>query len=690
MTAEEAEQLVEETISRTENLKMKRIAITGSIGKTTVREMITCIVEGSMKTIHTPGSANSTQAVSRTLLKADESTECAVMECGTGGSRGIISRCSRMIRPDVAIVTMIGTSHIGNFGSREAIFDAKIRILDGLRPDGTILLNMDDDLLLKADVKRHHCVMVSRSNPDADVYAKDTAAENGSTSFTACFRSSKDNGSKGNTGKENAVGPDCVPVILHEMAPVNVRNALFAMKAAELVGIDHETAAKRLSGYRTSGIRQNLTRMNGAEIILDCYNASEESIHAALDFMDHLDIGGSPRNLRIALIGDVLELGKYTIPIHQKIGDDLNASRADLIILYGDGVAYIPPRITDSHKVALRFSRNERGQLTEYLARTVHAGDLLLVKGSHGMNLAEVVKDAFSEAVNGTVRHAASPVQSRTAFLQTARRRGQELGLGQFRFTMPSGLSGTDRLSAEDCLKLLAAAYRIPVLHRIWEKDAGTIMIQRSGETVKEKMDRPVSHIHFPAQYRAAAVMTGSWSEGKRRQRNFCAIVTDQKGRNIALVTMRSSSEEQREAAVLKLLNLSELFLDGRQDAGHGTWQADNAIPFDEAEACMSCLLPDDPQQEHELLYCKKEKEPLCPASLEKLLTALTASDYLRDPEQKIVVLPCDLQSGSGSFVQEGDVLTVRSLLAGMLTGSSNTCAMALARAAGEEILRAG
>lgn len=345
-------------------LGAKVIGVTGSVGKTTTKEMISAVLETVFVTQHTEKNYNNDIGVPITVLDLRPDCEAAVIEMGMNHA-GEISYLSQIARPDVAVITCIGTAHIGNLGSRENICRAKLEILDGMDADGTVILNGDDDLLQKAETGRR--TLFFGLGEACDLRAEEIREEDGVTRFTAV-----------GLGKR-------FPVVLPVAGVHNVRNALSAILVGLVCGAEPEQIVRGLAGFRNTGNRQNIYEQDGYTVIADCYNAGPESMAASLSVL----AGRKTAGKRIAVLGDMLELGEHGPEAHRRVGE-IAAQCADLVLAYGPLSAGIAEAAGEKGR---HFDSREA--MTAALREAAQPGDVLLFKGSHGMHLEKVLEAFF-------------------------------------------------------------------------------------------------------------------------------------------------------------------------------------------------------------------------------------------------------------------------------------------------------
>lgn len=348
------------------------VAVTGSVGKTTTKEMTACVLSEKFQTLKTEKNLNNEIGLPKTLLRLTGEHGAAVVEMGMNHF-GEISRMSRCAHPSIAIITNIGFSHIENLGSQEGILRAKLEILEGMDEDAPLIINADDPMLLplKKTLSRPVYTFSTAGNP-ADVTAEDIHEENGVTTFTVCYN-----------------GNRCLAV-LPAIGEHNVKNALAAFLTGILTGMDIQEILCGIAKYQPTGMRQNIMEKNGQTVIADCYNASPDSMRAGLGVL-----GGYPcTGRRIAVLGDMLELGEHSGRLHAMVGEMVKNAGIDMLFCYGEASGQIAEN-AGSH-VAV-YHTCDADDLTEKLRKTVQEGDCIFFKASHGMHLENVISRLYGE-----------------------------------------------------------------------------------------------------------------------------------------------------------------------------------------------------------------------------------------------------------------------------------------------------
>ena len=352
----------------------KMIGVTGSVGKTTTKEFCYAVLSAFGKTLKTEGNQNNEIGLPNTLFRLEPDTEYAVVEMGMS-NLGEIERLARCARPNAGIITMVGVSHLESLGTRENILKAKLEICAGL-PDGAPLaLNADNDLLPTAKIPpRLRPVRFGIDAENADVRAVDIAPAGTGTSFTL-------------VDKEFGKFEVTIPTAGRH----TVYDALAAYAAATRLGLDAARAAAALADYRTTGMRQNIVEKQGVTVIEDCYNASPDSMKAALSVLHDLPVQGR----RIALLGDMLELGDATETGHRQTGEWAAGAGVDLLIAYGS-LSTAMAEAAKAKEVSVIHCQTAQ-EVVQCLQQNVHPGDALLAKASHAMGLEDVLQKFYAE-----------------------------------------------------------------------------------------------------------------------------------------------------------------------------------------------------------------------------------------------------------------------------------------------------
>lgn len=342
------------------------IAVTGSVGKTSTKDVIASVVSSKYKTLKTEGNNNNNIGLPLTILKLKDH-EAMVVEMGMNHF-GEISLLTDIARPTLAVITNIGTSHIGNLGSRENILKAKLEILEGMIVP-KIIINNDNDLLHKWYEKNKNKIEIHTFGiqNESELTAKDIKLKEESSEFLA----------KSPSGlvKIN------VPVGGEHF----VYNALCAIEVGHILGIADDNIKKGIEKFELTKKRMDIKKLaNGAILINDAYNASYESMKASLNFLAR-----HTGKRKIAVLGDMFELGEYTEELHRNVGKEVVKNGIDILICSGENSKYIIEETKKSKNLKIYFMNNNE-QIVEKLTQELRNGDVVLVKASNGMKFFEI------------------------------------------------------------------------------------------------------------------------------------------------------------------------------------------------------------------------------------------------------------------------------------------------------------
>ena len=332
------------------------IAITGSVGKTSVKDMVYTVVSSKYKTLCTKGNMNNHLGVPLTILGLKDH-EALVIEMGMN-HKGEIHVLSNIAKPTLAIITNIGTAHIGNLGSRENILKAKLEILDGMN-NGTLIVNNDNDLL--SEVKYDKLITIGIDNK-SDYMAKKIE----DNIFSANFY----------------INDKYISIPVGSKA--FIYNALFAYAVGMKLGIKDDDIIKALESFKLTPHRLELIKHKDYTIIDDTYNASLDSVNNALGLL------GKINGRRVFIFGDILELDMYAKEIHKEVGKSVIDNKIDVLVTVGENSYETYSLVYDNGIEAYHYNNNQ--ELLEEIDKIIDIGDTILVKGSHGMNLALVVE----------------------------------------------------------------------------------------------------------------------------------------------------------------------------------------------------------------------------------------------------------------------------------------------------------
>ena len=377
---------------RTETMKdLSVVAITGSVGKTTTKEMTAAVLSRGKRLFKKDGNFNSTIGLPLSFMEISSETDCAVLEMGMS-SRGEISAMTRSVRPDIAVIANIGSSHLEYLGSRENIARAKLEIAEGLSDGGILLINGDEPLLheLGQDFGEDlpmipsgiRTLRVSLSGAEnADYTAENIRASDGGMIFDL-------------TTPEGVWEGLYIPAVGEHL----VWAASFAAAVGQLDGLTEGQVRAGLATYRPANMRQNIRTVGGVTVIEDCYNAAPESMRAALAVLRM-----TPCTRRLAVLGDMKELGANTVALHRGVGKAAYESGVDVLITVGELGAEIARGALEAgmqaDAVRVTGGKEDYEDTAAYLTSLLRDGDCILFKASRSMAL-ETIAASVTDGLN--------------------------------------------------------------------------------------------------------------------------------------------------------------------------------------------------------------------------------------------------------------------------------------------------
>ena len=352
---------------------MKVVGVTGSVGKSTTKEMVAAALSGTYKVSKTPANHNNDIGMPMAILAMPEDTQVAVLEMGMNHFREI-AYLTGIAKPDVAVIINIGTMHIEHLGSMEGILQAKLEIVEGMPADGRIVLNGDDGLLRNQQKTSHlRNVYFGARNTDCDVFAENVQQDGDWLRYTA------------------RIGKQLIPIELPLEGNHYVHDSLAAIAVALELGVEPQTIAENLSQFQNMAGRQEIFGHKGFTIIQDCYNAGPESMAAALNVL------GNRCGQRIAVLGDMLELGVCTQAEHYKVGR-IAAEKADILLSYGpNSMRMLNGALTGGMSENKARAFTDRDRLVTVLKQVARPGDTILFKGSRGMRMELILEQFMKE-----------------------------------------------------------------------------------------------------------------------------------------------------------------------------------------------------------------------------------------------------------------------------------------------------
>ena len=360
--------------------KSKVIALTGSVGKTSTKEMIEAVLRAHYKNpLVSKGNNNSMFSITRNIQKLKRPTNVYLQEVGAFAPR-TIEISAKQLEADMAVYTNIGVSHVESYGSREELAKDKLSLSTYRKPDGLAFVNYDDEILMSHPFTQK-VITYSLRNEEADYYAKNIEkTEEAGLRFTIVDKLS---------GEEHNAEV-FVP------GEHNVLNAVVAYAVGRALKLKPEEILAGIAEYRPSGMRQNIIHPCGYHIFADCYNSSLLAIENTLAAMDDIPVANGGR--RIAVLGDILALGDISEETHHQIAGILAKHKVDLLLAYGINIRLT---VEDAAKLGIESKYfADRQKLEDEIRAVVKPEDLVLFKASHAVNLGSSIDRLFGTDIN--------------------------------------------------------------------------------------------------------------------------------------------------------------------------------------------------------------------------------------------------------------------------------------------------
>lgn len=345
-------------------LKITVVGITGSVGKTSTKEVIASVLKEKYQVLKTEGNYNNEIGLPLTIFNLREEHEVAVLEMGISDF-GEMHRLAKVARPDICVITNIGLCHLENLKTREGILKAKSEIFDFLKPDSSVILNGDDHML-RTLIDVHGRKPVFYGNDERNHIYADHSKSLG-LKGTVC-----------NIHDGNEEITITIPIPGEHM----ISNSLAAYAVGKTLGLNKAQIKAGIEDVTFSKGRTNLIDTGDITIIDDCYNANPVSMKASLDVLAYAS------GRKVAILGDMFELGEKEVELHFEVGNYADSKNIDMMICVGTLAKNIGSGA--SHKKVLYYEKKE--ELINLLPKIVRKGDTILVKASHSMGFEEIVE----------------------------------------------------------------------------------------------------------------------------------------------------------------------------------------------------------------------------------------------------------------------------------------------------------
>ena len=350
------------------NTGVKVCGVTGSVGKTSTKDMIYAVLSSKYGTLKTEGNLNNDIGLPKTLFRLDKE-QTAVIEMGMS-DLGEISVLSMAAEPDCAVITNIGYCHIENLKTRQNILKAKLEILDHAKADAPLIVCGDDEFLrgITPEKAGDRQVVKYGFGGNCDIRAEELVHLENGERFVVCAEG----------GRYEAE----IPV----NGAHHVLNALCAFAVGREFGMTAEEIVPAFMNYEASGMRQRIEKRGNKTVILDCYNASPTSMKSSLSVLGGMEVTGR----KIAVLGDMLELGDVSAQLHALIAEYVKEN-AECAFLYGQEMAFCRDALIKGGFEV--YHSEDKEQLTKMLLEYIKDGDAVLFKGSRGMRMEEIAEN---------------------------------------------------------------------------------------------------------------------------------------------------------------------------------------------------------------------------------------------------------------------------------------------------------
>lgn len=355
------------------NLNTFIVGVTGSVGKTSTRDMIYSVLNENFKTLKTENNYNNEIGLPLTLLKLTDE-EMAVIEMGMNHI-GEIDYLSNITKPNISVITNVGTAHIGELGSRENILKAKLEITNGMDEKGILIINNDNDLLHEYYLKNKNNIITIGINNESDFQAFDIKENDSSSTFKIKH-------------KDTFYEITCsIP------GKAYIYNALIAFAVGFILDIDYAKIANGIKNIKLTENRMEIIKLKkGIKLINGVYNASYDSMKSSLEILK-----SQSGERKIAVLGTMLELGSFSKELHENVGSLIINNDVDYLITVGSDAKYIGSKaVSLGFNEERVFSFENNNDATELLKRLIKDNDTILLKASNGLHFKEIVDNLVS------------------------------------------------------------------------------------------------------------------------------------------------------------------------------------------------------------------------------------------------------------------------------------------------------
>jgi UDP-N-acetylmuramoyl-tripeptide--D-alanyl-D-alanine ligase len=348
------------------------VAVTGTNGKSTTKEMIASIIETKYKMLKTQGNLNNHIGLPLTLLARKPEHEVGILEMGMSAA-GEIKRLAEIARPDIGIITNISAGHLGRLKTVKDVQAAKGELFESLHKEGTAIVNADDPLVIELAKSLSIKKITYGIEQSADVQASNIQNQ-GSLGFTFTAK----------------IFNQTIFVNLSQIGYCNIYNALAALATGHSLGISGKDMNRGLENYQQIPQRNEQIHYEGVTLINDTYNANPQSMRAAIKTLSEFNTQGK----RFLIIGDMLELGTLSESVHHELGQEITLSNVDHLVTVGPLASLVAESAKKNYRHPLQIGKfKTHAEAASYLLRNVNKGDCLLIKGSRGAKMENVIQE---------------------------------------------------------------------------------------------------------------------------------------------------------------------------------------------------------------------------------------------------------------------------------------------------------
>ena len=370
--------------SMREALGLNVISITGSLGKTTTKEIVYSVLNEAYVSARSLGNQNTIAGAFHGLQSLEDDVQFFVQEVGVALGKKKMDIKVRACLPNAAVITNISDPHLDVFGSRENLMAEKLKMAKEMEKGSPVFLNYDDELLKNVKLDDYTIVSYAVENPEAEYHAESIQYLEDTITFEAVR------------------GERRVPITLHSREKHNIGNALAAMAIGEWFKMPMEQIVKGIDAFRSEGIRQSLVNIGGYQIYVDCYNTAPVSLLGAVEVLERIPVEDGGK--RVAVIGDIVRLGEKEKEIHKEVGRTIGQSTIDLVLCFGNENARILAEAVRKENTAALYT-SDRNELNYWMRSLITRKDVTLVKGPVARLLSKSIDQVYGTSYHVRSEH---------------------------------------------------------------------------------------------------------------------------------------------------------------------------------------------------------------------------------------------------------------------------------------------